>query len=509
MFLNNQNQQKSHLYSWGNWFSLTNMLVGLFLFSIYWFADPMPQSIVGKLYMLMYSIGHAGFLFFLGYLLLVFPVTALNKPAIAKPWASFVAALGITLLFIDALIYSAYGYHLNFLSVDYIKNDFQLLTQSLPTGFKVAILLVFIAVFAVELVLANALWRNLDKYRQLLLKIKLLPVVIACFIIGHVAHIWADLSLYKPITRQDNQLPLSHPMTAKTMLSQSGLFDLDEYQTKKQLTFDLSSYKLDVPNFQFSCFSPTTNFSVTLVESDKLTVQQISQRIRNIDADFSASQHWSPLTSKDSLFEMVSGMPAIYQDQFNHLPNVLDSALLSTGVNSQFINLPSNTRKWSNNFESANRVSSFTAQFSYYKINNESELTAIVNKAKQQIIVVQANKAYEYGAMLVKGELVQLPVVTSNFDVLPTLLEGWLGCSFQQSYGKFGQNIFSVPRQNNWLVSADNEHIYVWHQDVLTKIDSDANMQSVQMVSQQSAQPPVNATLARAIQFLKRNLIEK
>ena len=509
MFLNNQSQQRSHLYSWGNWFSLTNMLVGLFLFTIYWFADPMPQSIIGKLYMLIYSVGHAGFLFFLGYLLCVFPVTALNKPNIAKPWASFIAALGITLLFIDALIYSAYGYHLNFLSVDYIQNDFQLLTQSLPTGFKVAIVLVFLAIFAVELVLANALWRNLEKFRHIFLKVKLLPIVIGCFVVGHAAHIWADLSLYKPITRQDNQLPLSHPMTAKTMLSESGLFDINEYQTKKQLTFDLSSYKIDIPNFQFSCLSPNTNFAVTLVESNKLTVEQMSQAIQGIDKHFSASPHWAPLSSQDSLFEIISGMPAIYQEQFNQMPNVLDSALLSIGVNSQFINLPAETRAWTSNFESANRVSSFTAQFAYYRVTDESELAAIASKAKQQIILLPASNAYEYGAMLVKGELVQLPAITSNFDVLPTLLEGWLGCSFQQSYGKFGQNVFSVPRKNNWLVTADNEHIYVWHQDVLTKIDSDANMQSLQMISQQNAQPPVNATLARAIQFLKRNLLEK
>ncbi|EWH08553.1 Membrane-associated hydrolase of alkaline phosphatase superfamily protein [Catenovulum agarivorans DS-2] len=509
MFLNNQNQQRSHLYSWGNWFSLTNMMVGLFLFTIYWFADPMPSSIIGKLYMVIYSIGHAGFLFFLGYLLLAFPITALNKPQIAKPWASLVAALGLTLLFLDALIYSAYGYHLNFLSLDYIQNDFQLLTQSLPTGFKVAIVLVFIAIFAVELVLANALWRNLDKYRAFLLKIKLLPIVIGCFVLGHIGHIWADLSLYKPITRQDNQLPLSHPMTAKTMLSQSGLFDINEYQAKKQLTFDLSSYKVDVPNFQFSCFSPTTNFAVTLVESNQLPVEQISASIRQLDSEFAASQHWSPLNAQDSLFEIISGMPAIYQNQFAVMPNVLDSVLLSSGVNSQFTNLPNDTRQWLKGFESANRVSSFTVQYAYYQVNSESELAAIVEKAKQQIIIVHSGNAYEYGAMLVKGELVQLPNLTSNFDVLPTLLEGWLGCSFQTNYGKFGQNVFSVPRKNNWLVSADNEFIYVWHQDVLTKIDSDANMQSLQMGNQQIAQPPVNATLARAIQFLKRNLVEK
>ncbi|MER2493595.1 DUF3413 domain-containing protein [Catenovulum sediminis] len=509
MLLNSASQQKSKLYSWGHWFGLTNMLAGLFLFFIYWFAQPLPATGLGVLYMVIYSIGHAGFLFFVGHLLLVFPFTMLNKPNWVKPWAAFVAALGLTLLFIDALVYSAYGYHINLLSVDYIQNDFQLLTQALPAGFKAALLLVFIAVFSVELVLANSLWRSLDKYRKWFLRSRVIPFVIVCFLMGHLAHIWADLTLYKPITRLDNQLPLSHPMTAKTILSQSGLVDLDEYKQKKQFSFDVSSFSLDVPNFQFSCFAPTKSLSIDVIYSTYLNAEQITSELESLNSKFTSTQHWAPLALDDSMFEIISGLPAIYNNSFAGSPNVLDSALLSTSTSLTFTNIPAATQKSLPEFEAGYRISDSQLNVSLYKIDNLSQLSELATGDDYKIIAVLPTNAQQYGQLLVLGDLVSLPDVTSNLDIMPTILEGWLSCSFPADYGKFGHNLFSVPVKANWLVSADAESIYVWHKGSTTKITGDAQMTSTQMLTQQTVEPPSNATLIRAIHFLKRNLVNK
>ncbi|GEM_PF-3542998 len=511
MLLNKANQIKSQLYSWGHWFSISNMLIGFFVATIYWFAEPFPESLLSQIYLFAYTIGHTAFLFFIGYLIFVFPVTLINQPKIVRPWAALVAAIGLNLLFIDSLVYSVYGYHLNLLSLDYIQNDFGLLTQNLPAGFKAAILLLFLATFAIEIVLANALWRNLEKFRRSFINLKVIPVVLICFISGHLAHIWADLNLYIQITKQDNMLPLSQPMTAKTILSQSGLVDLDEYKQKKELTFDISNRVVSVPQYQFSCLPPLSNLNIKVLSTHSANIEQLVVAKRSSEPTIAVAKHWSPVSSDSALFELLTGVPAIYQQQAEHFSSVLDTALITTNVGFRVSPLNLAQKLDLGQYQAQKRISDDNLSFEYKDLNNPAEAARWLTYAKfdNQIIIILPNDELAYGRIMVKGELVSLPEYTSNFDLLPSILEGWLACSFYADYHKFGHNLFSVPYQASWLVTADKSSIFVWYDNTSTRISGDGQMLSTNMDTGELVDTPTNSTLVRAINSLKRQLIDK
>ncbi|MCU4674503.1 DUF3413 domain-containing protein [Catenovulum sp. 2E275] len=511
MLLNKASQTKSKLYSWGHWFSVSNMLFGFIVATIYWFAEPFPASILSQIYLVGYTIGHIAFLFFIGYLIFVFPVTLINKPNLARPWAAFVAALGLILLFIDALVYSVYGYHLNLLSLDYIQNDFGLLTQNLPAGFKAAILVLFIATFAIELVLANALWRNIEKFRRFFINLRVIPFVLVCFIGGHLGHIWADLNLYTQITKQDNMLPLSQPMTAKTILSQSGLVDLDEYKQKKELTFDVSSHLIAQPKYQFSCLAPLSNLNIKVLSTQADNIEQLVIAKRSAEPGIAVAKHWSPVSVDNALFELLTGVPAIYQQKVGHINGILDSALITTNTSLRLSPMDLANKLNLSEFAAQKRISDDNLSFEFKQLDNLTEATRWLTYANydNQIVIILANDRQAYGRIMVKGELVSLPDLTSNFDILPTILEGWLACSFYADYQKFGHNLFSVPVGAAWLVTADKNNIYVWSNNTNTRIQGDGQMQSYSLQTGELVDAPATSTLIRAINHLKRNLVDK
>ncbi|WP_017445683.1 DUF3413 domain-containing protein [Gayadomonas joobiniege] len=510
MLLNPASQQKSKLNSWGHWFTASNTLPGLLLMSIYWWAQPLPDSLPGLVYMLAYTIGHAGFIFFVVNLLLLFPVTLLNKPSIARFWGAFVAATGLTLLLIDALVYSVYAYHINLSSFDYIASDIQLLTDSLPAGFIVALILFYVAMLAVQLVLANAVWRNLDKFRRFYINIRALPVALVCFLSAHLVHIWADLNFYQPITQQDNMLPLSQPLTAKTILSKSGLLDIDEYQQKKQFSFDVNSFALSQNQQRFSCFAPDSSVELLVINSRELSVDRMSQFIKISDPALASTQYFAPNNLQDNLFEILTGLPAIYRKDLNRGgDNLLDAALLSTNTSANLDSLPIELLNSLPEFRSVDKISGARLQVSLLEVNNTAQIAPSLRSTGKQIIVLLPQSASQYGQIFVRGELVQLPPTASNLDIMPTLIEGWLSCSFQQDYIKFGQNLFSVPKDPAWLVTANEHNIYVLYQQTLTQIASNAQVSSVKMQSEETAETPPNAILVRALNYLKRQLVNK
>lgn len=510
MLLNPASQQKSKLNSWGHWFTASNTLPGILLMTIYWSANPLPDSVGGMLYMLAYTIGHAGFLFFVVNLLLLFPVTLLNKPRVARIWGAIAAATGLTVLLIDALVYSVYAYHINLSSLDYIVSDIRLLSESLPTGVLVALALFYSAMLAVQLVLANAVWRNLDKFRGFFIKLRALPVALVCFLSAHLVHIWADLNFYHPITQQDNMLPMSQPLTAKTILSQSGLLDIEEYQQKKQFSFDVSSFDLKQSQQRFSCFAPDESVEIAIINSGKLSVNEISQYIQSRDLTLANTRYFAPNQLNDNIFEILTGVPAVYRQQLMRQgENFLDIALLSTNTGADLSALPDSVTDDLPDFRTLNKISGARLLVSFKQPENTRQIASQLKNQGKQIIVVLPQTATEYGQIFVRGELIQLPPVASNLDIVPTLIEGWLSCSFQKDYIKFGQNLFSVPNTPAWLVTANEQNIFVLYQQTLTQIEGNAQIRSVKMTTEENADTPPNAILVRALHYLKRQLVNK
>lgn len=512
MLLLNASQIKSRLFSWGHWFTMTNVFIGLLVSVIYLFAQPLPTEPLAVIYLLTYWLGHIAFLFFISYILLVFPLSFLvEKPGLVRLWASLVHTTLMSLLFLDALVFSAYGYHLDLLTPAHIRSDVSLLLNDIPSGWWAAIGLLSATILAILLVMGNTLWRRLDEFRALLLKGKFAQILLVCFFSSHIMHIWADAKLYTPITKSDNLLPLSYPMTAKTLLAQSGLIKLDEYESKRELQFEVANYQIDTPDPSFRCVSPFDPIQIDVLQIEDDSFDLISAYLKQQLPRASVAAHWAPTRDQNVVFELLHGFPAIYQQSNTALPTKLRDALSKVSGSATF-NLLSRS-EYINSFDLLKgQNSDATFHFNLVNINQKTDLDFLTERRNQtaRLIVLLPQNTNAFGQLFVIGELVELPKTTSNYDILPTLLEGWLSCSFPSDYARFGQNLFSIPVNQPWLVSADNHTVYIKGPKYNYQINDKAQIQTFD--SDGNALPDVTADkalIARAINQLKKHLQEK
>ena len=67
------------------------------------------------------------------------------------------------------------------------------------------------------------------------------------FIATHLIYAWADAYLYRPITMQRSNFPLSYPMTARSFLEKHGFLDGEEYTQKIGTRRSFRCFKIDYP----------------------------------------------------------------------------------------------------------------------------------------------------------------------------------------------------------------------------------------------------------------------
>ena len=75
-------QTVSKLVSWGHWFAFFNIIIALLISSIYVFATPLPDSMLGQLYLGLNWLGHISFITFLAFILLCLLGVKVLKPSL-------------------------------------------------------------------------------------------------------------------------------------------------------------------------------------------------------------------------------------------------------------------------------------------------------------------------------------------------------------------------------------------------------------------------------------------
>ena len=63
------------LVSWSHWFTFFNIIASILLSSLYLFNEASPDTFLGKFYLGVTWISHMGFLTFIGFVLIIFPLT--------------------------------------------------------------------------------------------------------------------------------------------------------------------------------------------------------------------------------------------------------------------------------------------------------------------------------------------------------------------------------------------------------------------------------------------------
>ncbi|MCL1136984.1 DUF3413 domain-containing protein [Shewanella pneumatophori] len=218
----------SRLVSWGHWFAFINGLLAIIVGYRYLDTIGLPESFIGWGYLVISTIGHFSFLAFMVYLVLIFPITLiLPYSKILRGYAAIVATLSLCLLLYDTVIYDDYGLHLSPFVFDLAWADLNALLRG------TSYIITPIAILAIELTLANFLWKRIEKIRKLNIGNKVVAVVGACFVASHLVHIWGDAADVTEITHFDDAYPLSYPATAKSLMESYGI---EGIQNKKNKT---------------------------------------------------------------------------------------------------------------------------------------------------------------------------------------------------------------------------------------------------------------------------------
>ncbi|MEZ9593802.1 DUF3413 domain-containing protein [Shewanella sp. 10N.261.52.F9] len=299
----------SRLVSWGHWFAFINGLLAIIVGYRYLDTIGLPESFIGWGYLVISTIGHFSFLAFMVYLVLIFPVTLLLPYSrILRGYAAVVATLSLCLLLYDTVIYDDYGLHLSPFVFDLAWADLNALLRG------TSYIITPMAILAIELTLANFLWKRVEKIRKRNIGNKVVAIVGICFVASHLIHIWGDAAEVTEITHFDDAYPLSYPATAKSLMESYGI---EGAQSHKDQTPPKASLKYPLTPMQ--CMADS-NPNILVIAVDSLRADLIDPSTMPFLASYAKSnmnftQHLSGGNQFNSgMFSLLYGLQGSYSD---------------------------------------------------------------------------------------------------------------------------------------------------------------------------------------------------
>ncbi|AWL12070.1 uncharacterized protein HMF8227_01596 [Saliniradius amylolyticus] len=497
-------QRVARLVSWGHWFALANILIAIVIASVYVFNSRAPDTALGVVYLLSNWFSHIAFLTFIGFIILVLPFCYLLPNArLVRATGSVFAALGLALLAFDALLYNKHGIHLSLSSADIIRSETQGALASLSWQQWGFLVLLFVVWFLFQLMVANAIYKRIERLQKQRISLPVVSFFVACFVISHGGHIWADAKLYDPILQQDDMFPLSYPATAKTLMSKYGLLDLQSYQRRKELQLDTSFQQVNYPLRPVYCAVNTKARVVVLVREQS----QFLPLLDTLEGLTPQTDHFDIASSRsDSRFSVLYGLPALYQQAIAERHPVPFDITHNLGLPTRIYSdgdLPDgvdNFRRDWNTFERA--VNSDEAMLAIGFVD-DVELSSLLNStllSNSQVIITST--APGKGAPLYTNIPGFSQQVSSHEDLLPTVMDV-LECGADKNLFSTGQSLISPERQ--WLISNHGNTLVLLDNQSRVEVDSKGNHLIFPLGKEQSTNQDLNVSrLSQAIKHLSR-----
>lgn len=293
----------NRLLNWGHWFSFFNILLALGVTAMFWWSEPLPQTVLGWIYLVLNWLGHTAFICFMFFILTIFPLSLIFPyQRHIRGLAAALATLGLVVLIFDAYVYSQLGYHIGSASYD---QTIDLLRQQVVTNLRNFILIVSLVaalLLALELLISNFCWKKITRLSQSGLGNPALGLFFGSFMLSHLLHIYADAKLHWDITRQDNVLPFSYPATAKSLLARYQLVDLTE-RAQRQAD-KLSLQGLSQASSELRCDLPLQPATLLLVTSTLSVSQEHFLRAQQLRLH---DQHFVPNNRVEALLNLLYG----------------------------------------------------------------------------------------------------------------------------------------------------------------------------------------------------------
>ncbi|MHC6526027.1 DUF3413 domain-containing protein [Vibrio proteolyticus] len=212
------------------WFVLLNaMLASLIAARFFAFFPTESFTPLSALFAVLSTLGQMSLLVAL-FALVLWPLLFLPERA-RRVSMAIIAALGISVLFIDTIVFAQYRFHINSVVVGLILAgdivSFPLVTWLMALGGFVATLLIEYTALA-----------YLEKRQQHIpakLGRKLGWTLVSVFVLANLIHAWAVANAYQPVSMVKRYLPLYYPLTANSLMKKLGWVDLDAIEQEKSL----------------------------------------------------------------------------------------------------------------------------------------------------------------------------------------------------------------------------------------------------------------------------------
>lgn len=327
-----------NLLTWGHWFAFGNLILALSLSTFYIYANPLPNTFLGSLYLLTNWFGHFTFLALSGFILTVFPIiTFFPYKRHIRGVAAVIATLLQMLLVLDVLAYLGLGYHLSASSLSQLKEVEDVYVALLGQGYWLLLLALLCFILAYQLLISNFTWKKLAVLQGVPFKNAVMTTLVSCFLFSHFLHLWSDATHNSDIAKQSNMFPASYPLTARDLLSKYELIDIKEHQLQQsRLTWIKSSQYILKPPVISQC---------DLTDKPSLDIQifNLNQRpvvlawLKKNNVSYQKSEQISLTRNLDILlFNLKTGLPGLYRPLAKHNQHDVNTLL---GENKLSVNL--------------------------------------------------------------------------------------------------------------------------------------------------------------------------
>jgi len=305
-----------NLLAWGHWFALGNLILALLLSFFYISVSPTPTSFVGWFYLANNWVSHFAFLAIACFIVFIFPIVTLfpykrHIRGLSAVMASFLQMF----LVLDVLAYRSLGYHLSSSSINQLREVEDVYRAFMGNGYWIFLLSIFVLILAYQATLSNFTWKRIQQLQKIRFKNQIAHFLLATFVISHITHLWADATLNSDVAKQRNLFPLSYPLTAKTLLAEYQLIDLDEHKSSKtkRLLVNPTSYQLS-PAQPTSCeIEGKADLTITFI--DRSNRQDVKKWLKENNLEYQSTSQLN--LSKDldtAIFNFSAGLPGLYQE---------------------------------------------------------------------------------------------------------------------------------------------------------------------------------------------------
>ncbi|KGJ91611.1 DUF3413 domain-containing protein [Thalassotalea sp. ND16A] len=506
-----------HLISWGHWFTFFNIGAAILIAIIFLDAEGVPETLIGKAYMLTNWFSHMAFLTFITFVLTVFPLTLLYPVTrVIRGAASVIFTIVLTLLVLDGFTYSQLGYHLNLSSsgqiIRLVKE--QMATNSLSfygiAGFA------FFAILIFELLMSNYAWKHIRELQRRKYPRLFIASLVASFFFSHLVHVWADAKLEYSVLRQDTVLPVSYPSTARTLLTKYGLFDQTDFEQRRNSPFKFTNEIPKYPALAPQCqVLEKPKRSVFIILNDKiLSEKQIKQFNRSSAIKGSTLLNYiDNADSKSSWFNFLYSLPSIYQEDMGNQQAIpmlfqqlaateLDSSVTVFNGDEGVVEQPFGLERLFNTktkhqdiskFVFADKLNGFAPGLHVFYFDNQTDyqyelfvnalLLAQQKKGQKDIIWFSSlGNKHSQTALKPKPALLIFPGIkarkiselTSVMDIQTTLMRYWFECRTPYATYGNGHNIYRV-RDDRIYANTTAEGLLVIKKDKNLLIDQKGN----------------------------------